>query len=358
MDAIAQLNTHTLPARLREQADRYEFVQLVRLLERTIPGAAEIGGGADPAYEAVSFRAKVGFGFSTSDVLGAAIVPTHGKTCVEVAFMGLAGNEGPLPQPYSEMVLQRSKPAGAHQLHRPAPGQADDDARDFLDIFNHRLLSYFYRGRRKHSIALGAESRLRTALLERMLFQLIGYNEGVRQQGGSHPHPQVDPRCLLRYAGMLAGRNRSMAGLETMLADAFGATVRGSQQHGCWLPIDPAFQSVLGARGKNCRLGRQTVLGRRAWDGRGKIMLEIGPLALDAYQALLPDGVEHARLVFMTRFYLREDVDVEVALTLAPDAPAPSAGEGGLGVLSRTAWLGDGAENARVARFELGRWER
>jgi len=358
MGAIDQLNTHTLPVYLREQANRYEFVQLVRLLERAVPGAAEVGSGADPTHEAVSFRAKVGFGFSTSDVLGAAIVPVHGKTRVDVAFMGLAGNEGPLPQPYSEMVLQRSRPADAHQLHRPAPGQADDDARDFLDIFNHRLLSYFYRGRRKHSIALGAESRHRTALLERMLFQLIGYNEGVRQQGGSHPHPQVDPRCLLRYAGMLAGRARSMAGLETMLADAFATTVRGSQHAGCWLPIDPEFQSVLGPRGKNRRLGEQTVLGRRAWDGRGKIGLALGPLSSDAYQALLPGGLDYARLVFMTRFYLREDVDVEIELTLAPHAPALPGGEGALGILSRTAWLGKSGEGARVTRFELGRWDR
>jgi type VI secretion system protein ImpH len=358
MGAIDQLNTHTLPLHLREQANRYEFVQLVRLLERAVPGAAEVGSGADPAHEAVSFRAKVGFGFSTSDVLGAAALPIQGKTRIDVAFMGLAGNEGPLPQPYSEMVLQRSRPAEAHQLHRPAPGQADDDARDFLDIFNHRLLSYFYRGRRKHSIALGAESRHRTALLERMLFQLIGYNEGVRLQGGSHLHPQVDPRCLLRYAGMLAGRSRSLAGLETMLADAFGTRVRGSGHVGCWLPIDAEFQSVLGPRGKNCRLGEQTVLGRRAWDGRGKIILAFGPLPSDAYHALLPDGANHARLLFMTRFYLREDVDVEIELTLEPGAPALSGAKGTLGSLSRTAWLGKGGDKPRVTRFGLGRWER
>ncbi|SHH10079.1 type VI secretion system baseplate subunit TssG [Massilia sp. CF038] len=353
MGAFDQLNTHTLPSHLREQADRYEFVQLVRLLERAVPGATEIGGGAEPAHEAVRFRAKVGFAFSTSDVLGAARLSALGGTQVEVAFMGLAGNEGPLPQPYSEMVLQRARPAGAHQLHRPAPGQADDDARDFLDIFNHRLLSYFYRGRRKHSIALGAESRHRTALLERILFQLIGYNEGVRQQGGSLPQPQVDPRCLLRYAGILARRNRAMAGLETMLSDAFGTGVRGSQHHGCWMPVDAAFQSVLGARGRNCVLGQQTMLGRRAWDARGKIVLTFGPLSMAAYQALMPGGADAPRLTFMTRFYLRDDVDVDIVLTLAPDAVREEA----LGVLSRTAWLGQHSGSARTTRFALGRWE-
>lgn len=358
MAAVDQLSPRGLPAGLPEQAASFEFVQLVRLLERAAADKAALGSAADPAREAVSLRAKVGFEFSTSDVLGASDTACPGKVRVDVAFMGLAGNEGPLPQPYAELVLQRSRRAGAPQAYRPPPGQPDDDARDFLDIFNHRLLSYFYVGRKKHSIALEAERTDRAPLLERILFQLIGYDEGVAAPGAPRAAATVDPRCLLPYAGILAGRQRSMAGLETILADAFGTCVRGTQQQGCWLPIDPDFRSVIGPRGKNRALGLQTVLGRRALDARGKIGLAIGPLPLADYEALLPGGAGHARLVFLVRFYLREDVDVEVALALAvPQAGAAAApARLGLGRLGRSAWLGQGgARPGRGARFLLER---
>lgn len=352
MAAVDQLNGHALPASLFEQADRYEFVQLVRLLDRYTPGRVALGTGSDPAREALSFRAKVGFEFSTSDVLGAVAHGYADRARVDVAFMGLAGNEGPLPAPYAELVLQRSRPSAAQHRHSAARGQPDDDARDFLDIFNHRLLSYFYRGRKKHSIAVGADAGIRIPLIERMLFQLIGFPEGAHDAGA---------RALLRYAGILAHRHRSLGGLETILADAFRTTVRGTQHQGRWLDIDQRFQTTIGPGGRNRALGRNTVLGQRAWDARGRITLAIGPLPLERYQDLLPDGALHPQLVFMVRFYLREDFDVDVALTLAaPGKDDKAAGDLprlGHGRLARTAWLGQAApEEVRGTRFALGRW--
>ncbi|MES2317738.1 MAG: type VI secretion system baseplate subunit TssG [Pseudomonadota bacterium] len=352
MAAVDRLNGHALPAILFEQADCYDFVQLVRLLDRHAPGRVALGAGSDPAREGLSFRAKVGFGFSTSDVLGAVPQAYADRARVDVAFMGLAGNEGPLPTPYAELVLQRSRPTAAQHRHGTARGQPDDDARDFLDIFNHRLLSYFYRGRKKHSIAVGADAGAAVPLFERMLFQLIGFPEGVHDAGA---------RVLLRYAGILAHRHRALGGLETMLADAFGTVVRGTQHQGRWLEIAERFQSTIGPDGRNRALGRTTVLGRRAWDARGKITLAIGPLPLRRYEALLPGGSLHSQLVFMVRFYLREDVDVDVALTLAApeedDSAAAELPKLGHGRLARTAWLGPPApRQVRGSHFALGRW--
>jgi len=352
MAAVDQLNGHALPAGLFEQADRYDFVQLVRLLDRHAPGKVALGTGSDPAREALSFRAKVGFEFSTSDVLGATPQAYADRARVEVAFMGLAGNEGPLPAPYAELVLQRSRPSAARYRHNTGRSQPDDDARDFLDIFNHRLLSYFYRGRKKHSIAVGADAGARVPLIERMLFQLIGFPEGAHDAGA---------RALLRYAGILAHRHRSLGGLETILSDTFGTSVRGTQHQGRWLAIAERFQTTIGPGGSNRALGRNTVLGRRAWDARGKLTLAIGPLPLRRYEDLLPGGALHRQLVFMVRFYLREDFDVDVALSLAPPeqneravADLPKLGHGRL---ARTAWLGQPAPHeVRGTCFALGAW--
>ncbi len=349
MAAVDQLN---LPASLFEQADRYEFVQLVRLLDRPAPGRVALGTGSDPVREGLCFRAKVGLEFSTSDVLGAVPQAYADRARVDVAFMGLAGNEGPLPMPYAELVLQRSRPAAGRHLPATVRGQPDDDARDFLDIFNHRLLSYFYRGRKKHSIAVGADAGATVPLIERMLFQLIGFPEGAHDAGA---------RALLRYAGILAHRHRSLGGLETILSDAFTTRVRGTGHQGRWLRIAERFQTTIGPGGSNRALGRNTVLGRRAWDARGKLTLAIGPLPLERYEALLPGGALHAQMVFMVRFYLREDFDVDIALTLAAaeenDSAVAELPRLGNGRLARTAWLGQSApKEVRGTRFALGRW--
>ena len=193
------------------------------------------------------------------------------------------------------------------------------------------------------------------------------YREGARLP--------VQPRVLLRYAGLLAGAQRSMAGLQTMLADALGAPVRGAQAPGRWLALEPRFQTALGARlGRNHALGVDTVLGARAWDACGAIVLEIGPLDVARFCALQPGGAAYELLVFITRFYLREELDVAVELRLSavdaevralarlnPDSGGPLRPGARL---ARSAWLFDadaaGAAPApqvqHRARYMLPHW--
>jgi type VI secretion system protein ImpH len=358
---------HPLAESLLARAERFDFFQAVRLLELARPDAAPVGSGSDPTREAVRFRARVGLEFAVNDIVRGGSNDRHRRGVLEVAFMSLTGSEGTLPAPYCELVLERSRAEGMPG----APSGPDDDARDFLDIFNHRLISLFYRGRKKHRPALGAGGE-QVALLERLLYQLIGFNEGVAvrdlyRKGADVP---VQPRVLLRYAGLLAGGQRSMAGLQTMLGDALGAPVRGSQAPGRWLPLEARFQTALGPRfGRNRALGVDTVLGGQAWDASGAIVLEIGPLATRQFRALQPGGAKYELLVFMTRFYLREDLDVEVKLTLrASDAEVRDVarlGVDGSGALrpgarlSCTAWLLGAPAEAQVeyrASYMLPRW--
>jgi type VI secretion system protein ImpH len=338
---------HPLAESLLARAERFDFFQAVRLLELARPDAAPVGSGSDPTREAVRFRARVGLEFAVNDIVRGGSNDRHRRGVLEVAFMSLTGSEGTLPAPYCELVLERSRAEGMPG----APSGPDDDARDFLDIFNHRLISLFYRGRKKHRVALGAGGE-QVALLERLLFQLIGFNEGVavRDLYREDSRVPVQPRVLLRYAGMLAGGQRSMAGLQAMLTDALGAPVRGAPAPGRWLPLEERFQTALGGRlGRNHALGVDTVLGGRAWDASGAIALEIGPLDVAQFRALQPGGSRYELLVFMTRFYLREDLDVEVKLTLCA-AEVEVREVARLGVdgsgplrpgarLSRTAWL-------------------
>ncbi|WP_028105152.1 type VI secretion system baseplate subunit TssG [Pseudoduganella violaceinigra] len=335
----------------------FDFFQAVRLLERARPDAQEIGTGSEALNEAVAFRGRIGFGFPAADVVQAAGPDGYRRVLLEVAFMCLAGADGPLPAPYAALVQRRARHHG-EPGERPAYGP-DDDARDFLDIFNHRLVSYFYRSRKRRRLAL---SETGAAPLERILFQLIGFNEGLvlrrLRREGARTGAAIYSRALLRYAGLLASQSRSMAGLESLLRDALGVAVRGTEHKGRWLSIEPRFQTAIGPHGRNRGLGQETVLGARAWEPGGAIALELGPMDLVSYRSLLPGGPAHEALVFLTRFYLREDLDVQVTLVLAPDAgQVEEISRLGFGALNRTSWLGKEVAGERYqASFQLPAW--
>jgi type VI secretion system protein ImpH len=339
------------------QPGAFDFFQAVRLLEMARPDSQEVGTGSEALSEAVAFRGRIGFGFPTADVVHAGGPDGYRRVQLEVAFMCLAGSDGPLPAPYTSLVQRRARRLG-EPGQRPAYGP-DDDARDFLDIFNHRLVSYFYRARKRRRLAL---SRPGSVPLERILFQLIGFNEGALlprlRRKGSRPGAAIYARALLRYAGMLANQTRSMSGLEALLSDALAVPVRGSEHHGRWLEIEPRFRTAIGPHGRNRALGQDTVLGKRAWEPGGAIALELGPMNLVSYRSLLPGGPAHEALVFLTRFYLRDDLNVNVTLVLAPDAgEVRQIARLGYGALNRTAWLGKEVAGERYqSSFQLPAW--
>jgi type VI secretion system protein ImpH len=339
------------------QPGAFDFFQAVRLLEQSRPDAVEIGTGSEPLDEAVAFRGRIGYNFPVADIVAASGPDQHERVALEVAFMCLAGSDGPLPAPYTAIVQRRARRDGGIS-GKPAYGP-DDDARNFLDIFNHRLVSYFYRARKKRRLAL---QRPGAAPLERILYQLIGFQDGAVlgrvRRGGARPGAAVYARAMLRYAGMLAHQSRSMAGLEALLCDALGVPVRGKQHRGRWLAIEPRFQTAIGPHGRNRALGSETVLGDRAWEPDGAIALELGPMGLVSYRSLLPGGPAHEALVFLTRFFLRESLDVQVTLMLEPgEGEIEQLSRLGFGSLNRTAWLGRQQSACRYqASFALPEW--
>jgi type VI secretion system protein ImpH len=123
---------------------------------------------------------------------------------------------------------------------------------------------------------------------------------------------------LAFYAGLYAGRNRSADGLARLIGDYFGVTASVEQFAGAWRRIDNGGQTSLGADGDAGRLGFG-VLGDAAWDPHSGIRLRIGPLTRRQYDEFLPDGAAHAPLRALTRFYVDDQVAVDVQLVLARD---------------------------------------
>lgn len=300
---------------------QYDFFQAVRLLEKAVVAShAEenpwhaVGEDAPPRREVIRFRAHASLTFSGSAIhrlerphsaqTGAR---TPGPPELTVNILGLTGPAGVLPQHYTSLMLTRLR----HKDHA---------LREFLDLFNHRLISHFYRAWKKYRFPIGFEQtdggRNGTDPFTQALYSLIGMGTG-RLRGRN----ALDDQTPVYYAGLFAHRPRPAVNLERMLSEHLGQPVLVEQFRGGWLQLAGDIQSRLAERnepeGQFNRLGQTVVVGERVWDVQGKFRLVIGPLNYRAFRQFMPDGPGLRPLCDLTRSYVGPELAFEFQVLLA-----------------------------------------
>jgi type VI secretion system protein ImpH len=277
---------------------RFEFFQAVRLLEKVFPERRAVGRNAMPNEEVVRFRSRVALDFPASEVheIKEAADPRSGDERLEmvVNFMGMVGVSGVLPQPYTDLVLDRIR-------HR------DTAMWSFVDIFTHRAVSMFYRAWRKYRFPVGYERG--NDAFTGYLYDLVGLGtKGLRGR------MSLADESLLPYAGLIAQRPHSCNALENTLSDYFGTTARVRQFFGQWLALDSADYTRLG--NQNSLLGESSIAGTRIWEQQSKFRVRLGPLDLKQFQEFLPNGSAYEPLNSIIRFMVGLEFDFDVQLLL------------------------------------------
>jgi len=303
---------------------RFELYQAIRLLEKMAPGTVPVGEGQEPDREAIRFISRVAFDFPASEVQGIELPHAEGDPVrMTVNALGLAGALGPLPAPFSELLLQRN-------------AAKDTAFRDFLDIFNHRLISLLHRAKKRHRPGL-AWDRPDREPFARAAFGLMGLGtEGVRNR------MDLEDRTLLQYTGLVARRAKSIVGLELIVADHFGVEVHSRQMIGRWLEIGDDQRTAIGVtEGRNnelTALGAGAVLGAKVWDQQAAFELRLGPLTLGQFLDFLPIGRGYKSLRQLIRFYAGDELDCDVRLTLKA-GEVPGCRLGAAPRLGWSSWL-------------------
>src|SRR5262249_46865278 len=124
-----------------------------------------------PVSEVVRFAALVSTTFPPSSIYAISRpTPDRPLPTMTVAFLGLTGPSGVLPSHYTELLLRQQ---------RFVKGPEQYALRDWLDLFNHRIISLFYRAWTKYRFYLAYEA-------------------------GAHRRPEPDPftRALLSFVGL------------------------------------------------------------------------------------------------------------------------------------------------------------
>ena len=298
------LEASAVSMKLRQEPFRFDFFQAVRLLERLLPVRTPVGKFAPPANEVAHFSAQASLAFPASQIQ-AMDWPENGPVRMTLNFMGLTGPEGVLPSAYTALVIERLR-------------ASDTSLRDFLDIFNHRIISLFYQAWRKYRFDVGYERGERDRF-SRQLLSLVGLaTDGLRDRQA------VPDDAFLYYSGLLAQRPRSAQALRQILADYFEVPVEIAQFSGGWYHLDSDTQCCL-SEGTNDseKLGFGAVVGDEVWDQQSRVRIILGPLSLERYLDFLPDGSCWEPLRAWTRFFSNEEFDFEVKLVLEREQVPP-----------------------------------
>lgn len=221
------------------------FFREVWRTERQLPGEKagyhRVGHDGWPERELVRFRSSQHMGFAGQDVVERKVNRlSNGLQQAELTVdtMGLTGARGAMPAHYSEMVLA--------QLKQKSPAM-----RDFFDLFNHRLLSLYYRSWEKTQPAVHQERHG-----EDDFTNILKALTGSEQQ------------WEIWYGGAMSRGARSAATLRAVLSDVSGMPVAVRTLQGGWVRVAAEDQSRLPSRrdpeGQYARLG-DAMLGSRAW---------------------------------------------------------------------------------------------
>ena len=282
---------------LRSEPYRFEFFQAIRLLERLAPDRKALGRFTNPADEVARLGAFPSLSFPASEIQS--IDWPEGKPpSLAVNFMGVTGPQGPLPHFYTTLILARLR-------------SGDRTLRDFLDLFHHRMLSFFYQAWEKYRFAVSYERGERDRFSHHLL-DLIGLGTLGLQERLAVPDD-----AFLFFAGILGQRPHSAHALELLLNDYFEVPCEVIQLVGGWFRLDDTTECCIGERSTPSeQLGLGAVVGDEVWNQQARARIRIGPLDLENYLDFLPNGSAYKPLRSLLRFWTNEEIDFEVQLVL------------------------------------------
>lgn len=279
--------------RLAEHPYDFTFSQAVRLLERAAVHENKIHNNVNtqsvaqfnpPQTETIRFKTSNTLNFKSSEiakVTGKINRKDKKKWDMVINFMGLTGAQGVLPYHYTELILNRLK-------------LKDSSLANFLDLFNHRIISLFYQASNKYKLPIEYERKClnysatkKRDNFTQALLSLIGL-------GTEHVNDRLytSDESLFYYSGLFSQKVKTTSGLKQILRNHFKIPVEINEFVGQWQELIEDVRTRLPGRenpqGQNNCLGRSVMLGQSGWFAQGKINIILGPLSSKQLKTFSP----------------------------------------------------------------------
>jgi type VI secretion system protein ImpH len=336
-----------------------DFNSLVRLIECSYRDLPRLGVSQRPAEDAVRFCQEPSLAFPPTTISDFKSHPSARAGRVFVNFLGLLGPNGPMPLQFTDFARDRER------------NHADPTLARFLDVFNHRMVTLFYRAWSTAQLTTNFD---RTEWTERgapptpptpaegqpadaqgesgegaggawsnedRYAMYVGALVGIGQRSLRHRDDAPDVAKLF-YSGRLAAGVKNAEGLRALLEDYFRVPTRVDEFVGSWLELPERYWCRLGESKQSGLLGVNTIAGSKAWDRQSRFRIVMGPMDLDDYERLLPGGDTQKRLEAWVRNYIGFELAWDVQLVLR-ESEVPRAALGKGARLGWTTWTTSGA---------------
>lgn len=348
MDRKSQSSAAPLIDALGDRLPYYNFYRFCQLLEQSCPDRPPLGSSQDPADDPVRFRPHPGMGFPVTELKGRDPDDRYRKSNVpgiRTTFTGLYGITSPLPTHYLDDIAQYR--------------DGTDSLTDFLDIFNHRLTTQFYRVWRKYSYpaTFGAGGRDETS---QYLFGLIGL--GIPGCAENSPAPLSRFLALLGTMRLPTRTAEGICSLVNLLAPETQVQVVAHDPRRIQLD-NPVTMSCA----RPLTLKHKPVMGRSATDVNSQVLVRLTTENADEAKQWLPDGQIYQDFMALLHIYLGARVNARLQLSvprhLLPDA-ALSVQSGSGAQIGRTAVMKPNSGTASpkavktMVTIGLGRYQR
>ena len=311
---------HPIEQSLRENPARFGFYQAVRKLECAYAGESRVGKSEHPREDPVRFCQATSLAFAPSTVSRYVPASEDHPARLFVSFMGMLGPNGPMPLTFAEYVYDR--------IHN----HEDRTLARFLDLFNHRMISLFYRAWAGSQQAVSRDSP-GEGNYDRFVGSLVGIGMPSFLKGDDIPD-----ETKLHYAGHLSCQTKHAEGLESILREYFGVPAEVVGLVGRWMPIPGDRRCHLGRHPDTGTLGVTALLGSSIWECQQKFRIRLGPMKLTDYERLLPRTRSFNRLTDWVRNCVGDELlwDVQI-IVKAEEVPRTNLGV--YGRLGWTTWL-------------------
>ena len=287
----------------------YSLDQILRIFKALYPKTLPYKG-PDLLWEMVDIKTKISLANPSSEV--DAIKIHEKKPVVVVNFASIAGVQGSLPTPYNELLMDRLR-------------HHDSSFADFLDIFNHRLLSlrHFY-----HTTYFPClfETKQQHSPLGQFQLTLCGLYSQHYQNRLTLQDEEIVPFFDLAWT-----RQKTALGLCRWLKTKFNIHVRLQQFQGQWNRPSPSDYSYLGLSGQHNQLGKNLIVGKKSWEQAAGIQIEFARLPWNRLKHFYPIKQEHRSLggsefdalKDVIRFYVGPLLQVRVKFSIAQHTAPP-----------------------------------
>jgi type VI secretion system protein ImpH len=340
--AYSRLKASGLLEALKGQVAEANLYRFCQLLEQALPDHPPLGSTTSPADDPVRFRPDPGMGFPAGELKAIETDDKHPwrPPTVRTRLLGLYGVDSPLPTAFLDDIAQRRE--GHEALEA------------FLDIFNHRIFTQFYRIWRKYSYPAAFEAG-GTDATSQCLLGLIGL--GIPGTASQVATP------ISRFLALL-----SVMRLPTRNAEGITALVKLLARK-TRTQVTPHWpQKVLLAQPASLsaehpvRLSQGTPLGAVGYDANSQLHLSLFAEDRDEARGWLPGGQLYNDLLVLLRVYLGWRCTVKLQLSLPLHSlPQPLLGRAQV-LLGMTAVLGLGSDARQACEsttitINLGRYQ-